>query len=88
MVMTLGGVLWVFALMIPVLFSPPTETIVHAAMILRWVGLLVFAGGGCIYARGIGQPVWLGLFCVTFVGLIILLWLPDRFPEPGDGDDF
>ena len=76
--MTLGGVLWFFALLMPALLAPPTQSVIIAASVLRWIGPLVLAAGGCIYSRGIGQPAWLGLFSVTLVGLIMLLWLPDR----------
>lgn len=46
------------------------------------VGLTVYLVGWCRYCWGIGRH-WLlgllGLFCP--IGVVILLWLPDRHPE-------
>ena len=84
--MTLGGVVWLFAYLLPAMLAPSPGGVVTAGLIMQWAGPLLLAAGGCIYARGIGQPVWLGLFSVVLVGFVMLLWLPDLRPDPEDDD--
>jgi len=45
-----------------------------------------FRGTGCcLYAKGNGYSAFFGLFGLTIIGLLMLMLLPDRFPEePGD----
>ena len=83
--MTLGGGLFIFGVMLPRICSPHTpEGILITSAIFLICSIPIFIIGCCIYARGIGYPFWLGIFGITMVGLLILLLLPDRFPEPDD----
>ena len=85
--MSLGGGLFVVSLTLPIVFSPGTPPEIYAlANVLRIVAAIPFMLGACIYAKGTGYPFWLGIFSVTIVGLVILLCLPDRNPEPDDVD--
>jgi hypothetical protein len=49
--------------------------------VLFWIAVVVFVIGSCIYAKGIGYPFWLGIFGVTLIGLVVLMLLPDRYPD-------
>jgi hypothetical protein len=80
-----GGFLFAVGAVLPRIFSPETPhgvTVAAAWMVLA--AIPIFIVGSCIYARGIGYPVWLGIFSITFIGLLILMLLPDRYPEPDD----
>jgi hypothetical protein len=85
--MFVGGVLFVASMALPVIFSPWTPPEIYtAANVLRIAAAIPFVLGACIYAKGAGYPFWLGIFSITIVGLVILLCLPDRNPEPEDID--
>jgi hypothetical protein len=85
--MSTGGFLFLVAVMLPRIFAPDTpHGVFVAALVLLLLAALLFIAGSCIYARGIGYPFWLGIFGITFIGLIILMLLPDRHPEPDEAD--
>ncbi|HEY3898627.1 MAG TPA: hypothetical protein VGM54_08445 [Chthoniobacter sp.] len=85
--MFVGGMLFVAAVMLPIIIAPGTPPEIHTvANILRIAAAIPFMLGACIYAKGAGYPFWLGIFSLTIVGFLILLWLPDRHPEPDDVD--
>jgi hypothetical protein len=85
--MFVGGVLFVASMALPHIIAPWTPPEIYtAANILRVAAAIPFMLGACIYARGTGYPFWLGIFSISIVGLLILLWLPDRYPEPDDID--
>ena len=89
LLITLGGALFVLSFLLPGIFSPGTpHGVLVAALVLRSAGPLVLTCGACIYARGIGYPAWLGIFSLTLVGLVMLMFLPDRCPSPEDEDEF
>ncbi|HWB60916.1 MAG TPA: hypothetical protein VG733_15575 [Chthoniobacteraceae bacterium] len=82
-----GAFFFVAAWMLPVLLSPDTpHGVIIAAGVMHWIAIALFMIGACVYSRGKGYPAWLGLFSITLVGLLILLFLPDRHPQPGEGD--
>lgn len=82
--MSVGGLLFMVALAIPFIFRPDTpEGLLWAARIITLIAGPLFVAGSCIYARGIGYPFWLGIFGITLVGLLVLMLLPDRYPEHG-----
>jgi len=85
--MTAGGVLIVAAIMLPRICLPDVPHAVSVtANILFLASLPLITIGSCIYARGTGYPFWLGLFGITLVGLLILMLLPDQYPDPPETD--
>jgi len=85
LLMTAGGMLILTAATIPFfLHGEIPAGIKTSAAIMSAVGLPVFVAGACVFARGNGYPTWLGLAAFSIVGLLMLLLLPDRFPERED----
>lgn len=83
--MTVGGSLFVLGFMLPIIFSPAPEGVLHARTVVSGVAFVIFGTGCCLYAKGNGYSAFLGLFGLTVIGLLMLMLLPDRFPEePGD----
>jgi hypothetical protein len=85
LLMTAGGILGVIGFALPRVVSPDTPPgVIVASTIILWVATPLFISGACIFARGIGYPWWLGLFSFTLLGLLILMLLPDRYPDAED----
>ena len=86
--MSAGVFLFIVSKILPVILSPGTPPgVLVASSVMFWTAIPLFILGSCIYARGTGYPFWLGIFGVTIIGLLILMLLPDRYPEP-KGDDY
>ena len=81
-----GAILLVVAFLLVAIFSPAPHAVWIASDILFAIAAIVFTIGCCIYARGIGYPAVLGLIGLCFLGIFVLLRLPDHCPE--DDDDF
>jgi hypothetical protein len=85
--MSVGGFLFLTALAMTYIFRPDIpEAVLFARRIMLFTAAPAFVVGSCIYTRGIGYPFWLGIFGITLIGLLILMCLPDRYPEHEDTD--
>jgi hypothetical protein len=83
--MTAGGMLLLIAAGIPFFLQGNIpEGFKTAALLMKCLGLPLYVGGACVYARGIGYPALLGLVAITIIGLLVLMLLPDRHSDQED----
>jgi hypothetical protein len=92
-----AGYLWIFFGVMLIVVVPsilmgmnpiPLPTVPFVAFwTARVLGLLAFSWGIALYARSKGHSPWWGLSGLICIGLIIVLGLPDRNPEPESATD-
>lgn len=79
LLMTIGGSILFAAACVPFFLAPPllagSQITILCALA---IGLPLLVAGACVYSQGKGYSAWLGLLAVSFAGLFVLMFLPDR----------
>lgn len=79
LLMTTGGLIFLTIMGLPFFWQGALpDAAQNAIIVARCLSSLLFVGGACVYARGIGYPAWLGLVAFTIIGFLVLIFLPDR----------